>query len=142
MTKEELQEIISRFNEEELKELGIFGIFQYGGGPDESYIRANKEGMELVALELLKSARDIETALSNANTYRNPIMDSGDWIDENSDTMIHYLEPVAGKQKSGPLKYEASFLERVSSFFGCMFFALLLIVSIVVGFFTILGWLF
>jgi hypothetical protein len=61
MTKEELQEIIGRFNEEELKQLGLFGIFQYGGGSDESFIRANKEGLELFTLQLLKSARDIET---------------------------------------------------------------------------------
>ena len=66
-TKEDLQNIIDQFDEEELKRQGIFGISQYGGGSDESFIRANKEGLELFALELLKSARDTEATLADAN---------------------------------------------------------------------------
>ena len=53
LTKEELQKIIDQFDEDELKRQGIFGISQYGGGSDESFIRANKKGLELFALQLL-----------------------------------------------------------------------------------------
>lgn len=142
MTKEELQEIIDRFNEEELKQLGLFGIFQYGGGSEESFIKSNKEGLELFALELLKSARDTETILQNKENHIIPFKDHENWIDAHSKTFIHYVEPVAGKQqsKSGS-DYKPSFSDRIS-FLGCVFIALILISSILVGFFTIVGWLF
>ena len=43
MTNEKLQNIIAQFDEKELKEKALFGILQYGGGPDESFIKANKD---------------------------------------------------------------------------------------------------
>ncbi|MFN3760661.1 MAG: hypothetical protein ACK4SF_15735 [Algoriphagus aquaeductus] len=64
LTKEDLQKIIDQFDEDELERQGIFGISQYGGGSDESFVRANKEGLVLFPLELLKSARVIESVLS------------------------------------------------------------------------------
>ena len=65
MTNEKLQNIIAQFDEKELKEKALFGILQYGGGPDESFIKANKEGLELFALELLKSASETENILAD-----------------------------------------------------------------------------
>lgn len=43
LTNEELQKIINHFDENELKRQGIFGICQYGGGSDKSFIRANSK---------------------------------------------------------------------------------------------------
>jgi len=63
--KRRTAKIIDQFDEEELKRQGIFGISHHGRGSDESFIRANKEGLELFALELLKSARDTEAILSD-----------------------------------------------------------------------------
>lgn len=51
MTKEDLQTIIDQFDEADLKQQGVFGISQYGGGSDESFIRANKQGLELFAVQ-------------------------------------------------------------------------------------------
>jgi hypothetical protein len=53
LTKEALQRIIDQFDEEDLKRKGIFGISQYGGGPDERFIRANKEGRNNLALRYI-----------------------------------------------------------------------------------------
>lgn len=94
MTNEELQKIIDQFDEEALKRNGIFGISQYGGDSDESFIRANKEGLELFALELLKSARDTESLFAESEKKFFSLNPEEKWIDQESDTFIHYIEPL------------------------------------------------
>jgi len=42
MTTEELQNIIEKLENEEYENLAQFGIFEFGGGPNESYIKANR----------------------------------------------------------------------------------------------------
>ena len=143
LTKEELQKIIDQFDEEELKRLGIFGILQYGGGSDESFIRANKEGLEIFALELLKSARDTEATLADSEKklITNFNYDE-EWIDENSDTFINYIEPIADKQKSKPKsEYESTFADKLIPF-GCVLVAIFLVISFLVGLVTIFKWVF
>jgi hypothetical protein len=142
MTKEELQEIIGRFNEEELKQLGLFGIFQYGGGSDESFIRANKEGLELFTLQLLKSARDIELILADKKKRSIPFEDHENWVDENSDIFIHYVEPLADKQMLKlKLDRKLTFVDRIS-LLGCGLIGIILIISVIVGLVAIFKWLF
>lgn len=61
MEKDELQQIIDRLEATHSKDDAYFGIFEYGGDPDESFIKANKQGLGLFAAELLKAAsRDAE----------------------------------------------------------------------------------
>lgn len=142
LTKEELQKIIDQFDEEELKRQGIFGISQYGGGPDESFIRANKEGLELFALALLKSARDAEVTLSETEKKIITLDYEENWIDENSDTFIQYVEPIADKQKL-QLKSEhvSSFTDKLMPY-GCGLVVIILVVSIIIGLVTLFKWLF
>ncbi len=142
LTKEELQKIIDQFDEYELKRQGIFGISQYGGGSDESFIRANKEGLELFALELLKSARDTEVILSNTEKNIIPLEYDEDWVDENSDTFIQYVQPIADKQKLKPKsEYKSTFLDKLLPL-GCGLIALILVISVIVGLVTLFKWLF
>jgi hypothetical protein len=142
LTKEELQKIIDQFDEEYLKQQGIFGISQYGGGSDESFIRANKEGLELFALELLKAARDSEATLADTEKKIIPFGYDGNWIDENGDTFIHYIEPIADKQKSKPkAEYKMTFSDRLMPY-GCGLIAIILVVSVIVGLVTLFKWLF
>ncbi len=142
LTKEELQKIIDHFDSDELKRQGIFGISQYGGGPDESFIRANKEGLELFALELLKSARDIEIVLIDPKKNVIPFEYDEDWVDENSDTLIQYIQPIAEKQKLKPkLEYKSTFVDNLIPW-GCGLVVIILVISVLVGLITIINWLF
>jgi len=142
LKKEELQKIIDQFDEDELKRKAIFGISQYGGGSDESFIRANKEGLELFALELLKSARDTENLLSDPEKNIIPFNYYEDWVDENSDTFIQYVEQIANKQKIKPKsEHKLTFVDKLMPF-GCGIIAITLIISIVVGLVTVFKWLF
>lgn len=142
MRQEELQKIIGQFDEENLRKKGIFGIYQYGGGSDESFIRANKEGIELFAVELLKSAKDVEDPLSDTTKNIIPIEYDENWINENSDTFIHYIEPIAYKQELKiKNEYKPNFLERLLPY-GCGFVLLVLLIFIIIGFSTVLNWIF
>lgn len=142
LTKEELQKIIDQFDEVELKQQGILGISQYGGGSDENFVRANKEGLELFALELLKSAQEIESVLSDPEKNIIPFEYEEDWVDENSDIFIQYIEPIADKQKLKPKsEYKSTFLDKLMPL-GCGLIAIILLISVVVGLVTIINWIF
>lgn len=140
LTKEELQKIIDQFDEGALKRQGIFGISQYGGGSDESFIRANIEGLELFALELLKAARDTEATLADTEKKIISFDYDEDWIDENSDTFIQYVEPIADKQIS-KTEHKTTFADRLMPY-GCGLVAIILVVSVIVGLVTLFKWLF
>jgi hypothetical protein len=142
LTKEDLQKIIDQFDEEELKRLGIFGISDNGHGSDESFIRANKEGLELFALRLIESARDIENVLNNSEKNIIPFNYWEDWIDQNSSTIIHYIEPIVEKQKLEPrTESKSTFFDKLMPF-GCGLIVIVLLISLIVGLFTITNWLF
>lgn len=142
MTKEDLQKIIEQFDEEELKQQGVFGLAYYQDDPYESFIRANKEGLELFALELLKSARDFEGMLVDKTKRGIPFGADENWMDQNSEIFIQFVEPITDKQ---PLKqkvdHKLTFKDRIG-LFGCGLIALLLIISLLVGLVVVLKWIF
>lgn len=141
LTKEELQKIIDQFDEETLKQQGIFGISTLREDSDIGFIRANKEGLELFALELLKSARDSEDILSDTEKSTIPLDYRESWIDENSKIFIHYVEPIADKQKLQPREeYKSTFTDQLMPY-GCGLILILLVISTIVGFVTITKWL-
>ena len=57
MYAEEHDKIIEQLRRYIREDDATFGIFQYGGGADESYIKADKQGLRLFALELLMAAQ-------------------------------------------------------------------------------------
>ncbi len=140
MTKEELQKIINSFDEETLKKQAVFGVSQYGGGSDESFIRANKQGLELFALKLLKSARDTEMVLSSKEKNIIPLNYDENWIDENSDTFIQYIEPIADSQKS-KVNIKNNLTNKIITL-GFQIGFIFLIITILIGIGTIIGWIF
>lgn len=143
MTNEELQKIIDQFDEEALKRNGIFGISQYGGGSEESFISANKEGLELFALQLLKSARDTENLLGQSENKYYSLSPEEEWIDQDSDTFIHYIEPLSDKfERKLITEQKASFVERIVPI-GCgLLLVIFLLISFIVGSVTIVAWFF
>lgn len=141
MTKEELQKIIDQFDEEELKKHGIFSIRQYGGGSDESYIKANKEGLELFALELLKSSRDAESVILNPEKNIIPLNYEESWMDEFGDTCIQYIEPIKRKQELKSKKHQQTFFDRLIPA-GCIITIILIGIAAIIGLVTISNWLF
>ncbi|MFY0675494.1 MAG: hypothetical protein JXQ87_19010 [Bacteroidia bacterium] len=142
MNKEELQNIIDELEKEDRKQKAYFGIFEYGGGPDESYIKANKQGLELFALEILKAARNSEELLkSEKEESVFPLGFDEDWIDDDCSTYIQYVEPTNEirtnvKQES----YVETWKDKTMKF-GCISVILISIISAVVGIVTIIKWI-
>lgn len=141
MKPEELQHIIDQFDEDELKSQGIFGIYQYGGAADESYIRANKAGLELVALELLKASKEAENIQVNGG--ENSILtDHEDWFDEYSTTHFQYIELITHKQKNKPKEVPKESLANSFYIFCFFLIFILLLAAIFIGLSTIIMWFF
>lgn len=140
MTQEQLQLLIDQFDEHTLKEQAIFGIFQFGGGEDESCIRANKEGLALYALELLHSAKMMN---DESHTHNNIVrLDfNKPWIDENSDVIVYYIESVTEKHQIAPGKnYGQTNMDKLVSL-GCLLVLVILAISTIVGIVTLCRWL-
>ncbi|MFT3950017.1 MAG: hypothetical protein QM763_23830 [Agriterribacter sp.] len=142
MTNEELQKIIDQLDENGLKQEAVFGIFNYGAGSGESFIKANKEGLRLFAAELLKSAKKVEEVLPPDENNIIPFDYNGDWIDENSATFIQYVQPVSGKQFTAPQQKAAIAVSNRLVLYAWIIGIIILLAAIVVGFITIFKWLF
>ena len=65
MTPEEVSEFAAKLAAATPAAEAYFGIFQHGGGPDESFIRANKQGLQLFAAELLRAADQVDETLAH-----------------------------------------------------------------------------
>jgi hypothetical protein len=142
LTTEELQKILDKFDEQDLKSNAVFGVFHNAGASDQSFIRANKEGLELFAIQLLKASRDAEKILSDKEKTLITLDYSEEWIDENSDTIVQYIEPIAEKLKmKSKADYKEGFAEKLIPF-GCITILILLCIATLIGLKTILEWIF
>ncbi len=141
MEKEELQKIIDQFDEEKLKREAIFGIHTADGGYHESYIRANQEGLELFALELLKAAKNSRDTLADNENSVIPLSPEEDWIDDSSSTVIMYIEPIAWKQDAQPkVEFKEALFDKLVPY-GCGLIMIILAMAAIVGLVTIYKWL-
>ena len=141
MTTEELQNLIDKFEEEDLKQKGVFGIFQYGGGSDESFIKANKEGLELFALQLLKASKETGRILADKEKNIITLDFDENWIHQDSNTFLQYIEPTAEKQINYPKEeYKTTFADKIMPY-GCGLILIIIVISILVGLWTMFKWI-
>lgn len=142
MKQDDLQYIIEKLENQVSKENAIFGIFQHGGASDESYIQADKEGLKLFALELLKAA-DQTDDITHINTKNIiPITFRENWIDERSDTVIHYVEPSNKRSSTTEIKKHKERLVEKLLPYGCLVVLAITIVALFVGFWSMIKWIF
>ncbi|GAB3554574.1 hypothetical protein [Spirosoma fluminis] len=75
-------------------EKAYINFFMYGGGTDESAIRANKDGLLLFAQRLIKAANEMDKVAEGQTV---PISDDyAEWIDSGSEIGFHYVQKVSG----------------------------------------------
>lgn len=142
MNKNDLQDIIDKLQKEDRKEKAYFGIFEYGSRSSESYIKSNKQGLELFALELLKAARDTEELLKN-ETEKSifPLGFDEDWVDNNCSTYIQYIEPTKEiRTNVKQVPYVETWKDKTMKY-GCICAFLMVIISVIVGIMTIVRWI-
>lgn len=115
-----------------------FGVFRAGGGEDESCIKANKQGLELFALELLKASlqSEINKPGHEKNIYHLKINEP--WIAEDSDVFLYHIEIQSGARISKIKEnYKPSFIDNLMPY-GCGLVLIFLIVALIIGLVTII----
>ncbi|NLT49611.1 MAG: hypothetical protein GXX85_01685 [Ignavibacteria bacterium] len=141
MNKEELTKIIDQIEDKSKSKDTTFGIFVYGGGEDESYIKANKQGLELFAVNLLKAACEIDEKSGLSENLKIPLDYEADWIDKESSIFLQYVELSEKKPEYVKNENDKDNWKERALRFGCLA-GLFIIVSVfilgMVSFFKIL----
>ena len=139
LTKEELEEIIERLAADNPGDEAFFGILQYGGGADESYIHANKAGLELFAAELLKASKGIGDP-DKEDIYVLEL-DEDIWLD--GDTIIDYIETSKRGRSESPKvnhDYSETWIDRLIPF-GCISLVVIGFILMIIGMIAIVQWI-
>jgi hypothetical protein len=139
VNKEELQRLIDAIEKNNLKGEADFGIFQYGGGPDESLIKANPQGLALFAAQLLKAAKEAEDQTINSI----PLDIEESWVDKKSSIFIQYIQLIKEKQEKiiSPHATLPSSAKDKFFFAAGILVLVLLLITLGVGIWTIIKWL-
>lgn len=140
MTQQKLQSNIEQLQQETDSANASFGIYQNGGGTDESFIRANPDGLREMAIALLKAAAEMAEQEPSAEKKIIPFPHDASWIDENGDTFIQYIEP-SGNKPVAPLDEKESLKDSAFKY-GFIAFFILLVVACIVGLVTLFNWVF
>ncbi|UOQ74683.1 hypothetical protein [Hymenobacter cellulosilyticus] len=131
MTPEEVTEFANKLAAETPASEAYFGIFQQGDGPDESFIRANKQGLRLFAAGLLRAADQVDETLAHETKTLIPLeFQENDWLD--GDTSIDYVEPVTYSAASQPPAEPNSLADNLQAY-SWLAVGLFLLVSLLVG---------
>ncbi|MGB0882376.1 MAG: hypothetical protein ACPGSO_05445 [Vicingaceae bacterium] len=142
MEKEELNKIISQLESSSPKDIAYFSIEQYGGGPDESHIKSNKEGLKLIASQLLKAVNEFDDTIKDEN--KSTISFDEDTFEywEDGDVFFDYIIPINNKNERKNSESAAeSFKDKlVLTFIIIILFIILS--SIFIGLGTMISWLF
>ena len=142
MEKEELDKIITQLESSNSVKDAYFSIEQYGGGPDECFIKSNKEGLELIASELLKSSRDSDKITDKKDGNYLSLEESTEYFWTDGDVFIDHIELVTKiDDEIIESNTKQNLRDKVT---GVLLFIVLIIIvlSIFVGLGTMISWLF
>jgi len=140
MTDKEIAGLINKLRSEKKYNDAYIGFFQYGGGPDESYIKANRQGLELYAADLLAAALETETEFE-AGKEKIYELDQ-DLMDSHSVVRLDYIE--LKKEKLSEIKpdpeYKETWKDKAIKI-GFITIGILLILLIIIGLITTVTWI-
>jgi hypothetical protein len=142
MTQEEIKAFIVRLKADTENGQASFGVYKYANSPDEVYIKANKQGLQLFASEILQAITQVDETISNERKNIIPIDYGTGWIDEQSDTCIQYIEPVIARTAEKRVLEETGTLKDRAFNYGCIAGLILLLIATATGIVTILKWIF
>lgn len=137
MRKEELSKIIEQLENQSSKDKATFGL-HFRENEDEMHIKANKDGFELFACELLKASRDSEEVINNKEKNYIDFGFKENWIEGE---LIAYIKPISENRsdKTEDKPYKESFKDAVFRY-GCLAAIGLIILSVIIGIYTIFTW--
>ena len=136
MDDQKIQELINQFDTEKLKENAYFGIFDEA---EYSYIKANKEGLLLYAMNLIVASKNIDSITNDSKDKTVSFGRIADWIDKDSPIVIDYIEKFDGKRNEVVEPTKSSFFEKLIPI-GCFLVFIIFGVSFFVGLAEIISW--
>lgn len=136
MDDQQIQKLINQFDTEKLKENAYFGIFDEA---EYSYIKANKEGLLLYAMNLIVASKNIDSITNDSKDKTVPFERFENWIDEDSPIVIDYIEKFEGKRKEVIEPTKSNFFEKFIPI-GCFLLFIIFGVSFFVGLAEIISW--
>ena len=142
MTNGDLKKIISQIDEPALRESATFGIDQWGQGADESFIKANKEGLLLFAIQLLQAAAAADEVVGNKERSIVPLDIENNWMDQEAPTVIHYVEAVNKRDERSSQVNRRRTVADLLIPVGCGLVALVVLGSFLLGLYTMLSFFF
>jgi len=93
LNKEEIKKIIDKIESFNSKDEAYFGIFDTGPvNQNEGFIKGNREGLSLFAIELLKAIQKKDDSGANEKSVFYSLDQKAEWIDERSVIRIAYIE--------------------------------------------------
>ncbi len=138
MDKIELEKIIEKLEQNVSEENGTFGLY-YRDGEDECHIKANKDGFELFAIELLKASKNAESIIENKEKDYIPLGFNSKWLE--GEVMIAYIKPIL--EKRGEMIADKTHIPTIKDDllkFGCFAILGILAISLIIGIYTIITW--
>jgi Fe2+ transport system protein B len=141
LTNEELQNIIDKLEGQGLKSVGTFGVFDTTHG-NEFSIQANKEGLQLFALELLKASKQAEQVLKEAEIKVIHIEENLEWINRNADIIITCIEPIEKRPEKKQVETEKLDLKEKVFKYGCFTTLGILLIAMIIGLWTLFKFIF
>jgi len=140
MNDKEIGKLINELRSQKNYDEAYIGYFQYGGGPEESCIKANRQGLELHAAELLEAALETEKEFENGK-IKTFGLDEG-ISDEESDFLFDYVE--LKKESRNEIKPKSDYKETwKDKLFKYFFFGILIGLGllIIIGIVTVISWI-
>ncbi|PHR93978.1 MAG: hypothetical protein COA80_12945 [Leeuwenhoekiella sp.] len=140
MNDKKIGKLINELRSQKNYDEAYIGYFQYGGGPDESCIKANRQGLELHAAELLEAALESEKEFETGK-IKTFGLDEG-IPDEESDFFFDYVEltkQVRNKIKQNS-EYKETWKDKMFKY-GCFGILIGLGILIIIGIVTVISWI-
>lgn len=141
MKDKEIGKLIEELRSQAKYDEAYIGYFQYGDGFDESFIRANRQGLELYAAEILQAVLETEKEFDKETKFKifglNPKI-----LDEESDFFFDYIELVKEKRNEIKLNYQykETWKDKMAKYasFGILIGLGLLVI---IGLVTVVSWI-
>jgi hypothetical protein len=138
----EVKEFLGNFDKEALEAEAYFGIRQYGGGSEESFIYANKSGLLRYSISLLEGYLQVDEVLKSSDSTIIHMPEGVDWIDIYGDTFVDYIKPT-NKKKNELVENNDETKTWKDKLIAYLFVGIMLgfICLTIIGFFTVIKWI-
>lgn len=130
MEKEELHVIIKKLEANNSKEQAYFEVSYDDGEENGTYIKANKEGLQLFANELLKVSLNFEEILDRKEKTT-LIDDANDWL--KGLAFFNYIEIISEKPKENEVEEIKDTWQNKAVNYGCFAILIFAVIIFIVG---------